>query len=185
MDNQGTIEENTSGGVLYTNYDAFVNWSGGTFGTLTGGTWKISNGGIMVLNGENITTNAATIGLSGANSHLESYHDFYYSDYTDALAGLMVNTSAGNLQILSGAILDVEGQGGLSNAGSVTIGSGATISLGTADYTQSAGTTTVDGNLIAANVDLNGGTLNGTGTIQANVTNAGTMFPGTPPPPLR
>jgi uncharacterized protein with beta-barrel porin domain len=50
----------------------------------------------------------------------------------------------------------------------------------TADYTQSGGSTTVDGTLVAANVYLNGGTLSGTGTIQANVVNAALVAPGDP-----
>jgi hypothetical protein len=39
----------------------------------------------------------------------------------------------------------------------------------------------VDGTLIAADVNLNGGSLNGTGTIQGNVTNAATVSPGDAP----
>ena len=62
----------------------------------------------------------------------------------------------------------------------MTVGSGATFNAEGANYTQSGGTTLVDGTLIAANFDLNGGTLDGTGSIKANLSNAGTLFAGTP-----
>jgi hypothetical protein len=78
-----------------------------------------------------------------------------------------------------GAALDF-GSGGFSNAGTVVIGNGAVVSVGTADYTQSGGSTTVDGTLVAANVYLDGGVLNGAGTIQANVVNAALIEPGDP-----
>ncbi len=136
LDNQGTIEDNTSGSVLYVDYDAFVNWSGGNFGTLTGGTWEISNGGILALQGENITTNAATISLSGANSHLESYHDFYYSDYTDALAGLMTNTSIGNLYLADRYIFSTPVF--VENDGNIVVTSGASATLAGTAWNNSA-----------------------------------------------
>jgi hypothetical protein len=50
--------------------------------------------------------------------------------------------------------------------------------VGTGDYTQSGGSTTVDGTLVAANVYLEGGVLNGAGAIQANVVNAALIEPG-------
>lgn len=78
-----------------------------------------------------------------------------------------------------GAALDF-GSGGFSNAGIVVIGKGALVSVGTGDYTQSGGFTTVDGTLEAANVYLDGGVLNGAGTIQANVVNAALLVPGDP-----
>jgi hypothetical protein len=56
---------------------------------------------------------------------------------------------------------------GFTNAGVVDIQSGATLTTLGGDYSQSAGTTTVDGTLTAANVRLNGGSLNGTGMITA------------------
>jgi PKD domain/MBG domain len=135
LDNQGTIEDNTSGGVLDTDYDVFVNWSGGNFGTLTGGTWKVSNGGILVFDEENITTNAATISLSGANSHLESY-DFGYSDYTDALAGLMTNTSIGNLYLADGYVFSTPVF--VENDGNIVVTSGASATLAGTAWDNSA-----------------------------------------------
>ena len=71
--------------------------------------------------------------------------------------------------------------GPFSNAGVVIVGSGGTFAVGTSDYTQSQGTTTVDGTLNAANILLNGGSLSGIGTIQGDVTNAATVSLGDQP----
>jgi hypothetical protein len=79
-----------------------------------------------------------------------------------------------------GGVLQISVAGGFRNAGTVAIGTGALVSLGTTNYTQSGGSTTVDGTLVAASVYLDGGTLNGTGRIQANVVNAALLVPGDP-----
>ncbi len=73
---------------------------------------------------------------------------------------------------------DVYGQLTLNNSGTVTIDTGGALSAN-GGYTQSAGTTTVNGTLNAA-VALNGGTLGGSGTIVGNVSvGAGaTVAPG-------
>jgi hypothetical protein len=96
----------------------------------------------------------------------------------------------GSIQVSNGGTISVQGYlgGSFINAGSVTVGNGGTLSvqyawngsglIGTADYVQSAGTTVVDGVLSATNVDIMGGLLIGSGTIKANVTNAGTVAPG-------
>ncbi len=57
----------------------------------------------------------------------------------------------------------------------------AVLSTDSQDYTQTAGITTVDGTLSAANFNLNGGSLDGTGIIQANVINAAVITPGDQP----
>jgi hypothetical protein len=89
--------------------------------------------------------------------------------------GLTLN---GVLTLTGPTTLDVAGD--FSNVGTLSIGNGALLSVGTADYTQSGGSTTVDGTLIAANVYLDGGLLSGSGTIQANVVNAALLVPGDP-----
>jgi hypothetical protein len=86
--------------------------------------------------------------------------------------------NGGSVVVANGGTVTV--QGPFSNAGTVKIATGGTFSTSGADYTQSAGTTIVDGVLIAANFDLMRGLLTGAGTIQANVTNAATVEPGDP-----
>jgi hypothetical protein len=169
FNNQGTIEETTAGGVLIlysfgdiANYDP-------TTGTLTGGTWEASNGGNLQLNGAPITTNAATIILSGAGSHLTT------DGTTDGLAGLTTNAAGGSLTVQGGA--SVSSSKAVTNLGSVVVGPGG--SFGAAGgYTQSSGLTVVDGALSAPNVNLNGGALRGAGNVQGNVVNAAEIDPG-------
>ncbi len=86
--------------------------------------------------------------------------------------------NGGTVTVASGGT--VSEQGLFSNAGTVTIAAGGTFSTSGGDYIQWAGTTRVDGLLSAANFDLMRGLLTGTGTIQANVTNAATVEPGDP-----
>ena len=133
--------------------------------------------------GVNITTNAANIAVSGAGSEIynEMPYDTPYgtSPGTNALAGFATNTSDGSFTVAGGATFTAPGP--FSNAGVVIVGSGGTFAVGTSDYTQSQGTTTVDGTLNAANILLNGGSLNGIGTIQGDVTNAATVSLGDQP----
>ena len=73
--------------------------------------------------------------------------------------------------------------------GTVLIGRGDTLNVSQygslpVPYTQSAGTTTVDGTLQVVEdagtgpINLNGGVLDGSGTLHGNVTNAGAVNPG-------
>jgi RHS repeat-associated protein len=118
---------------------------------------------------ENNSNDTLTIGPNitidgGSNSELTSSYAAIDNEGT-----IEENTSGGTLGF---------GISGFINSGTVVIGSDAAINFSGGYYTQSGGTTTVDGTLTAANVSLNGGTLNGAGTIQANVTNAATVNPG-------
>jgi hypothetical protein len=85
-------------------------------------------------------------------------------------------SSSGNLQASNGGTLN---SSAFSNAGSVTIGSGSTFTA-SGDYTQTGGATTLNGGTLAASslVDIQAGTLAGTGTINANVQNAGLLMIG-------
>jgi hypothetical protein len=166
INNQGTIEEATADGVL-TVGGPIRNFSGGT---LTGGTWEALNGGVLQFLGDSVTTNAATIVISGSGSRIESDRGT-----TDALARLASNVAGASLTV--GNAATVSTTSAVSNAGALVVQvGGAFRSAG--DYTQTAGATTVDGTLTAGNFFLNGGTLNGTGTVQANLTNAAEVDPG-------
>jgi hypothetical protein len=99
-----------------------------------------------------------------------------YGHGNNALAGLTTNTATGSLTVGAGYVLT--SSGAFSNAGVVNIESGAAFSTGTFAYTQSAGTTTVDGTMTAADVSLSGGILTGDGTIIGNLTNAAIVIPG-------
>ena len=81
----------------------------------------------------------------------------------------------------AGGVTSVQaGRLGLStaaNAGTVTVGSGTSLSVGS--YTQTAGSTVLSGGTISGGtLSINGGSLTGTGTINATVTNGGQVIPG-------
>ena len=66
---------------------------------------------------------------------------------------------------------------GTVNSGTVTVSSGT--SLDVDSYTQTAGSTVLNGGTInGGTLNINGGSLSGTGTINADVTNAGQVIPG-------
>ncbi len=75
-----------------------------------------------------------------------------------------------NAAIISGV---PESKGSVSTAGKVTIGIAGTLTvLGFGGYKETGGTTTDNGAIIASSFSLSGvGTLNGTGAVEANVSN--------------
>jgi hypothetical protein len=170
IENQGTIEENTPGGLLFafppTNYDYST-------GTLTGGTWEAGNGGNLLLYGAPITTNAATVILFGAGSQLSSNFGT-----ADALANLSTIAAGGSLTVQGGAT--VNSSNAVNNLGTLVVGAGSSFSAA-GGYTQSSGLSVFDGSLSALSVVLNGGVLKGTGTVQGNVINAAEVDPGDSP----
>ena len=171
--NQGTIAA-TGGGSL--TVQGFTNFAGGT---LTGGTWEAVGGSTLRLVGANITTNAAGILLDGAASQIDSGS----SGTINALAGFTTNAAGGSFTIQNGASF-TSGQA-FTNAGTVTINSGsAFIPGGTGVYTQTGGTTILSSGTLGTSgnqVDIQGGTLSGPGTVNANLTNAGEVDLGSSP----
>ncbi|HUY32931.1 MAG TPA: PKD domain-containing protein [Pirellulales bacterium] len=174
--NNGTVE-GTSGGTLSVNPTTLTNFSGGT---LSGGTWRASGGGIMRFNGDDITTNAATIVLDGASSH---FYDAT-TGTTDALAGLATNAAAGSLAIQNGYNFAAPGIV-FTNHGAVAIGAGGTFTFPAGGSYNQYGTgaaTVLNGGTIdippQGVVIQAGTTLSGSGTIDANVTMSGTLEPG-------
>lgn len=116
--------------------------------------------------GQNVSsfTNRATIRADGASELTIRPGSAGFSN-----EGLLDAVGAGGLGIRAGTF---------TNAGTVTIGAESIVDrLG--DYVQSAGSTSVLGELSATGiVDIRGGTLTGTGTISATVTNSGVLAPG-------
>ncbi len=171
--NQGTIEA-TGGGSL--TVQGFTNFASGT---LTGGTWGAVGGSSLLLVGANIGTNAANIILDGVASHI--YSDS--SGATNALAGFTTNAAAGSFTIQNGANF-TSGQA-FTNAGMVTIDSNdAFIPGGTGVYTQTGGTTILSAGTLGSTgnqINIQGGTLSGPGTVNANLTNAGEVDLGSNP----
>ncbi len=169
-----------------------TNYSSGT-STLTGGIYIVAGTGqIQFNNGGNasdIVTNAANITLSSASTT----NSFIDQNSANALAHFATNASTGSFTL--SADRNFTTGGNLTNAGTVTVmkstgtGSTALIIGGTGVYSQTGGTTTVDGRLNASGgINISGGFLYGNaagitngnqGTLVGNVDlTGGTLNPG-------
>ena len=167
--NSGTV--NVLAGTLHL-AGGFTNFGGST---LTGGTYHVA--GTLKFPGANIVTNAASIILDGATSQIVNQGN------VDALANFATNAATGSFSLQGGRNLTTPA---FINAGNVTIAASSTFSTAAGNYTQTGGTTTLQGTLDPAGiVNIEGGTLAGTGTVQSDLTNAGTVSPGTSPGSLR
>jgi fibronectin-binding autotransporter adhesin len=138
---------------------SFDNGLGGTF-TVAG-----SNGSVIVTNA---ATNEGTLALNATG---------------DTLSAASFDNAASGILTMDG--LSLTASGAFTNEGALEVGSGGTLSA--AGYAQNSGTTQIDsgGALKVAGgsgtVDLNGGTLAGGGTIDANVLDdGGILAPGDP-----
>ncbi len=111
--------------------------------TLTGGAYN--DGGTLQFNGANIVTNAANITLASSTAKIVNQSG------ANALLGFNTNTASAAFTLSGNASLSTTG-GSFSNAGLFTVNSGSTFTVGGTSYTytQTAGTTTVNGTLAGA-----------------------------------
>jgi hypothetical protein len=161
--NTGTVQ--VQSGTLYL-AGPFSNFAGST---LTGGTYLI--GATLQFNGANIVTNAASIVLDGPGAR------FIDQTSANALANLAKNAAGASFTLQAGVALATTGP--FTNAGSLAL-FGSTFTVAAA-YSQTAGTTTLTGGTLSAGGQvtiMNGSSLSGSGTVNANVSNAGQVNPG-------
>jgi len=164
-----------------------VNASGtpnGSSLTVNGGSLtaaSVTNNDTLNVNGGTVTapvTNNLQFNLQGgtvAGSVTNNGTTDTSSGGTATVTGAFNNTSTGTTSITGNSTLAVGGS--VMNANIVTVANGSKLSAGS--YTQSGGTTTVDGQIAATNAVVNGGMFTGTGTIDGNLSNtAGTVKPG-------
>jgi hypothetical protein len=167
------------GSTLDITLGPFLNFSGTT---LTGGTYLVA--GTLQFDNANIVTNAANITLTGTSSQIidQSSHN--------ALASFATNASSGSFTLSGGQVFAA---GAFSNAGRMTISKGSTFTAGGGGYTQTGGTTRVDGTLAtsglssfrsgelllvaAGPIDIQGGSVFGTGNLSAIVNSSGVITP--------
>jgi hypothetical protein len=164
FDNSGVVE--VSGGTLRLT-GPFLNFSDAT-GELAGGTYVVA--GTFQFPNAHVVSNAATIVLDGTDARIINQVG------ADALAGLTDNSADGSLTIQNGRDLSV---GAFDNRGQLTVGPGSHF-LTAGAYLQTDGATVLESGDLAAvgGVDLEGGTLSGSGTVDADVTNSGLVQPG-------
>jgi hypothetical protein len=162
INNSGTISALSGAGNGGT-----INNSG-TFSTLygAGNAGTINNSGTFnnLFSGDN----TGTINNTGVFNNNFSFWD------STANRGVINNSGTFNNSLA------------FTNSGVVTV-SESGLFITSADYTQTAGSTLVNGSLTATDgavVDIQGGTLQGTGTINGDVTMGGTLIPGDDPDTL-
>jgi hypothetical protein len=168
--NNGTLSIGSGSKFTVNLANNLTNFNSSTH-TLTGGTYAIT--GTLQFNNANIVTNAAKITLTGTSSKIIDQSS------TNALANFATNngsfTLAGNRSFTTA--------GNFANAGTLTINTGSTFSVGGSGmFTQSQGTFTDNGSLsVSGGLSLNGGTLGGKGSITGRLTSSSsaTIDPGT------
>jgi hypothetical protein len=155
-------------GTLFQITGPFTNFVGTT---LTGGTYAVS--GTLQFNGANIVNDAAHITLTGAASAIID------QAANDGLRNFAAITKKGSLTLHSGKTLVTPAD--LSSAGKLTVGAGTNLKV-TGGYTQTAGTTTVDGILTApSGTTIQAGNAFGKGTIASTVVSSGSFTAGDSP----
>ena len=160
----------------------------GDFGSFVANYGTLNNSGTLSVNGSSSAMdNRGTLNNSGTLSlNGNSWMNFGAINNSGTLnsgssatiyAGGTLNNS-GTLNHTSGAL---ENRGQITNSGQFVTFAGAVVTGG-GTYTQTAGTTRVDGSMTQGAVNINGGVLQGVGTITAPVTNnGGILAPGNSP----
>ncbi|MBW3592235.1 MAG: hypothetical protein KY396_00895, partial [Actinobacteria bacterium] len=153
-----------------------TNWSSGAK-TLTGGTYLLES--TLRLASADIVTNAATIVLDGPAAQILDTT----SPGNDGLRNFATNSASGAFTIKNGK--DFSRAASFANAGALTVGADSTFA--SAGYAQTAGTTSLAETTsvldagVGGTVDIQGGVLEGVGTVGPAVRNASEVQPGTSP----
>ncbi len=187
LSNSGTIDIAADGALRVTN-GAFVQTSGGqtTVGGTSGNQAELHADAASVSNslGMDIQTNSnlnvanygnVDVGLSQAGKHRD-----LSNEGTIAISSSGSMTVTGNLTNNSGTFTNngfLSVNGNMTNQGTVTLNANGTIDP--VMYTQTGGSTVVNGTLIAGTIDLQGGTLSGNGTVSGTIDLAGGTLSGT------
>ncbi len=167
-----------------------LDWTGGTMsgsGTTTvlaGGTFNVSANGTTHLSARKFFNAGTAHGTGGGVWHLENGTVFSNSGSFDIPDNSGIHFNGGTAcSITSSGSFTKSGGAGESlidppfaNSGTVSVAAGdVNFSAG---FTQTAGSTSLDGGNIKATVNIQGGSLTGAGQIDGDVTSAGTVSPG-------
>ncbi len=165
--NNGTLTVGSSTSKFVVNGD-LTNFNS-TTNTLTNGTYSVS--GTLQFDNANIVTNDANLTLSGAS--------YKILNQTSGNGIASFATNNGSLTLASDAGLTTPGS--VTNSGTVKVEKGSDLTVeGNGSYTQTAGSTTVDGTLTTGSTDViqvNAGSVFGNGgTLNGNVSMSGTLY---------
>ncbi|MGN6369338.1 MAG: beta strand repeat-containing protein [Phycisphaerae bacterium] len=148
----------TNNGLIQATAKGIVQFASGSVvsnGTLSGGTFRVDSNSTMTFS-DPISTNAATILLSGSNATITGI---------DSLT-----TNSGNFTLQNGANFTLAGN--LTNSGNISL-SGAALKVG-GNFTQTTGSITGNGTLTAGALFGNISVTTGLVQVAANGTDAGT-----------
>lgn len=167
---------NESGGALTVyggataNIGTLANF--GNVGVMSGGTLNLTNGITSIASGSKLNVAGSVNGLGG----LTTVAGTLIVDNGISGPGESATPSGGILSITSAGVLQIAGagtgpsvNGNVANSGQVTVKKGASLSV-TGTYTQTGGSTNVNGTLITPTLSISGGTLGGSGTIEGTST---------------
>jgi hypothetical protein len=160
---QGTILNNHASATVQTGYGyTLYLYQDATINNLANASFTITGPGGSVLDQDNSAVafnNAGTLTCEGTAS-------FVMSQVAVANTGSVVVQQGGGLSL-----------GNATNSGTVMIASGGALRVGT--YSQAAGLTVLNGATISGgSLSIAGGSLTGSGTINASVGNGGQVIPG-------
>ena len=161
--NNGILSAAAGGTLLLANRASVLN-SGGTVGEAGGGTVQMQDGYV-----EGGT-------LAGS---LEEISNRSAGQYTM----LLDTTLTGSFNVRTGAELNVSGL--LQNEGAITVQSGGVLSMDGSPTISGSGTITLNGGTVSGPLDLQGGTLTGSGTVNGDVQLDGGLAPGASPGKLQ
>ena len=180
LNNKGTInlDDSCAGGCLIsvTNSGTLNNRGTLNITSASDGTGLFTNSGTINNSGGGTISNALTSTLDNTGTINNTSGGHINNLGTITNEGIFNNTSGAHLMDAG----TFNNSGTFSNSGAVTI-SNTGLFATSSDYTQTAGHTTVNGTLTAtggAMVDIEGGKLSGTGTINGDVLMKGIMSPG-------
>jgi fibronectin-binding autotransporter adhesin len=184
--NEGGATFSHTGGTLNVTANGTFDMQGGNV-TLSGGTTNISTGGRMLAGANSLCLDGGTLNVSDQGTMTVS------SNLTQNAGGHVVHNNGqftnngayglngGNFTVVAGGAATNNTANFVGNGGSLFVLSGGTLD-GTGSYTQNSGSMQIDGTLAQTDVTINGGTVQGVGTLQSNVVNiGGTVGPGNSP----
>ncbi|MEA2469788.1 MAG: hypothetical protein QOE38_787 [Thermoleophilaceae bacterium] len=181
----GTIKVHGTGSLAQANIGSGITIiveASGADAALNGPAASFTNAGTIQLTATS-NNNASFDGGGGTMTNSGTIETLPGSGGTRTLFEKIANSGTITIGANTGGGCCSSGNLQLTNSGAITVASGKTFTLG-GIFSQSAGTTTVDGTLTApaATFPISGGTVRGGGTLIGNVSNTGGTFaPGSSP----
>jgi hypothetical protein len=162
-------------GTTLNNHGA-ATWDDVQYGDATNGNIVLDAGAVINnLAGASFTAIGGYITVVAGDSSAVDFNNAGTFTCSDA-AGSSINvpfTNSGSVNVQQGTL----NLPNATNSGTVTVASGTV--LGVSTYTQTAGSTVLNGGSVNGGaLNINGGSLTGTGTINATVTNGAQVIPG-------